>query len=65
MFSLSTPPGAKIRLKGTVPLLCGFMLLEPQHVEVLGGKVEKLILKWETHKVGVLYVYNSHALYMF
>ncbi|CAB4026144.1 Hypothetical predicted protein, partial [Paramuricea clavata] len=49
-LSLSTPPGTKIRLKGTVPLFCGFMLLEPRHVEVLGGKVEKLILKWETHK---------------
>jgi uncharacterized ubiquitin-like protein YukD len=55
-FSLSTPPGTKIRLKGTVPLVCGFMLLEPRHVEVLGGKVETLILKWETHKVSVIYI---------
>lgn len=54
LISLSTPPGTKVCLKGTVPLVSGFLLLEPRHVEVLGGKVEKLVLKWETQKVSIL-----------
>ncbi|XP_028406082.1 tudor domain-containing protein 3-like isoform X3 [Dendronephthya gigantea] len=49
-LSLSIPPGTKIRLKGTVFLISGFMLLEPRNVDVLGGKVEKLVVKWETNK---------------
>lgn len=52
-FSLSTLPGTKIRLKGVIPLICGFMLLESCHVDILGGRVEHLVLKWEANKVTV------------
>ena len=51
-YSLSTPPGTKVRLKGTIPMFIGFILLEPGRVEKLGGKVEKLLTKWETNRVG-------------
>ena len=53
--SLSTLPGTKIRLKGTVPLISGFMLLEHRNVDVLGGEVEKLVVKWETNKASVIH----------
>ncbi|XP_046853877.1 tudor domain-containing protein 3-like [Xenia sp. Carnegie-2017] len=49
-LSLSTLPGTKIRLKGVIPLICGFMLLESCHVDILGGRVEHLVLKWEANK---------------
>lgn len=48
--SLNTPPGTKIRLKpgqSSILVKSGFAHLGPKHLEVLGGKVEALVEKWE------------------
>lgn len=47
-LSSKIPPGTKIRLQPGQRIQCksGFLLLEPAHVEVLGGKVEALVEKW-------------------
>ncbi|XP_077866957.1 tudor domain-containing protein 3-like [Saccoglossus kowalevskii] len=46
-ISLSTPPGTKIKLTGTISLQNGFLLLDTENTTVLGGIVEKLVTKWE------------------
>lgn len=49
-ISLSTPPGTKVRLKPSARKIVfknGFALIESKHLELLGGKVEPLIEKWE------------------
>lgn len=51
-ISMSTPPGTKVRLRGSLVLRSGFLLLEPQHLEVLGGRVEALVDKWEISREG-------------
>ena len=38
-----TYPGTKLRLRGRVEVLGGFLLLTPGNCEVLGGRVEKLV----------------------
>ena len=41
-FSLQTPPGSKVRLKGaSVPVAGGFIRLENTNIDLLGGKVRK------------------------
>lgn len=50
--SLSTPPGTKILLKnGPIKISNGFLLLSAKHIEILGGRVEHLIEKWEQLKI--------------
>lgn len=51
-LSLSTPPGTKILLKnGPIKISNGFLLLSAKYIEVLGGRVEHLIEKWEALKI--------------
>ncbi|TRY69972.1 hypothetical protein TCAL_02336 [Tigriopus californicus] len=47
-ISSKIPPGTKVRLQPGQRIQCksGFLLLEPGHVDVLGGKVEALLEKW-------------------
>ncbi|XP_070554559.1 tudor domain-containing protein 3-like [Ptychodera flava] len=46
-LSLSTPPGTKVKLTGNIPVRNGFLLLDKDNTTVLGGRVEKLVTKWE------------------
>ena len=50
-LSLSTPPGTKVCLSGTISVRSGFLSLDSNNTKVLGGKVEKLVAKWELTKV--------------
>ena len=50
MYSLDTPPGTKIKIKGNVEVANGFLLLSNSSVDVLGGRVEGLLKKWRTTK---------------
>lgn len=51
-ITLSTPPGTKILLKnGPIKISNGFLLLAAKYIEVLGGRVEHLIEKWESYKL--------------
>ncbi|KER32028.1 hypothetical protein T265_01809 [Opisthorchis viverrini] len=50
-LSMNTPPGTKLRLMGTVPLCLGFLILQKQHVQVLGGNVMNLIKEWTMTKL--------------
>lgn len=54
-FSLNTPPGTKIVLRGgIVPMSHGIILLKPFNVaHVYGGKVSSLVEKWELNKVKI------------
>ena len=47
---MSTPPGTKVRLIGTMVVQNSFILLKKTSVEVLGGTVEHLIKKWNMQK---------------
>lgn len=49
-ISLNTPPGTKVRLKSVpskIVVKSGFALIQAKNLELLGGKVEPLIEKWE------------------
>lgn len=46
-LSISTPPGTKVKLSGSVPMEHGFLLLSSDNCQVIGGSVEKLIEKWK------------------
>ncbi|CAL8134426.1 unnamed protein product [Orchesella dallaii] len=49
--SVKTPPGTKLRLTQTVPVVQGkLLILTRANSEVLGGKVANLIEKWEVQK---------------
>lgn len=45
-LSSDTPPGTKLLITGAVPIECGFVLLSPKNVTVVGGRVDSLIEKW-------------------
>ena len=47
-ISLNTPPGTKVKLAPSIPVLSGFLRLESGSLKVLGGRVEALVEKWET-----------------
>ena len=47
-ITLNTLPGTKVKLSDSIPILNGFLRLEPGSLKVLGGRVESLIEKWET-----------------
>jgi len=50
-ISLETPPGTKVLLhKKQVTIDKGLLLLNENSIEVLGGKVESLIVEWEANK---------------
>ncbi len=48
-LDVGTPPGTKVRLLPgkEIPYVGGFLQLRQQHLEVLGGRVEPLVEKWE------------------
>ncbi|EDO30197.1 predicted protein, partial [Nematostella vectensis] len=48
--SLSTPPGTKICLVGSVPVQNSVLMLDSTNLKVLGGEVEKLVTKWKLQK---------------
>eukprot|EP00112_Aurelia_sp_Birch-Aquarium-sp1_P016890 Seg3865.2 transcript_id=Seg3865.2/GoldUCD/mRNA.D3Y31 product="Tudor domain-containing protein 3" protein_id=Seg3865.2/GoldUCD/D3Y31 len=45
--SLTSPPGSKIKLVGTIKIQHGFLLLNSYSLKFLGGDVEQLKTKWE------------------
>uniref|UniRef100_A0A914X6E9 Tudor domain-containing protein n=1 Tax=Plectus sambesii TaxID=2011161 RepID=A0A914X6E9_9BILA len=49
-ISMNTPPGTKIALIGTIELEQGFLLLSDKNTRILGGRVQKLVEKWEVNK---------------
>ncbi|BES98955.1 DUF1767 [Nesidiocoris tenuis] len=44
--NLNTPPGTKLLLKGEIILSCGFLQLNTDQVQMLGGIVTNLVEKW-------------------
>lgn len=36
------PPGSKVKIIGPVTVRCGQIMLEPKHIELLGGEVDDL-----------------------
>ena len=46
-----TPPGTKVKVVGTVAVHNGFLLLKKTSLEVLGGKVDALLKKWNSQRV--------------
>uniref|UniRef100_UPI0035901215 tudor domain-containing protein 3 isoform X1 n=1 Tax=Myxine glutinosa TaxID=7769 RepID=UPI0035901215 len=46
-LSLNTAPGTKLRLKGPVQAQGGFLLLNGDNTQLLGGRVTQLLQKWE------------------
>lgn len=49
-FSINTAPGTKVFLKNPVKMKQGFLLLNTQNVNVLGGQVQALYEKWESSR---------------
>lgn len=48
--SINTAPGTKVLLKSPVKMKQGFLLLNTQNVNVLGGQVQALFEKWESSR---------------
>ena len=46
-LSMKTPPGSKIKLTGNITISSGFILLNPQNIQFLGGNVEELVENWK------------------
>lgn len=54
--NLNTLPGTKILLKnGPIKISNGFFLLSAICIDILGGRVEHLIEKWESYKISTRY----------
>lgn len=53
-FSLNTPPGTKLRLKGEITVTSGMLHLNTGNVELLGGIVSTLVEKWTMNRVNIL-----------
>ncbi|WKY09094.1 hypothetical protein Q1695_001892 [Nippostrongylus brasiliensis] len=53
-LTVDTPPGTKVLISGTLPVEGGFIMLAPQNITIIGGRVESLIEKWnvERHSLG-------------
>ncbi|CAH1268515.1 TDRD3 [Branchiostoma lanceolatum] len=49
-LSLSTPPGTKVKLTGSIAISNGFLMLDGSNVKVLGGQVEKLFSRWDIQR---------------
>ncbi|XP_038055365.1 tudor domain-containing protein 3-like [Patiria miniata] len=49
-IDLSTPPGSKLKLMGSVACNHGFLLLAANNCTFLGGHVEELVQRWELAK---------------
>ncbi|VDM61751.1 unnamed protein product [Angiostrongylus costaricensis] len=50
-INADTPPGTKLLISGMVNVENGFLILNSSNVEVIGGRVEKLIDKWMIERV--------------
>lgn len=57
-FSLSIPPGTKLKITSDVMARNGFLLLMPTVVKVLGGHVEHMVEKWKASKVSTTFLYT-------
>ena len=55
LFSLSMPPGTKIKITSDVIARNGFLLLTSAVVKVLGGHVDHMVEKWKASKVSRLF----------
>jgi len=51
-LSLNVPPGTKLYLRpdSPIPVASGLLLVSPQNVEVLGGRVAALAERWELNR---------------
>uniref|UniRef100_T1IY32 Tudor domain-containing protein 3 n=1 Tax=Strigamia maritima TaxID=126957 RepID=T1IY32_STRMM len=59
-LSLDTPPGTKINVKNdNITLQQGYIILNNSGFEVLGGRVEPLIEKWEVNRSLAKHTRNS------
>ena len=60
-YSPVTSPGTKVKIRGSVSIINGFMLLKKSSLEVMGGSVETLLKKWNPSKVSssavVIFIY--------
>lgn len=54
-FNINVAPGTKVLLKNSVKVTQGFLLLTPQNIHILGGQVQSLYEKWETHRTQAKY----------
>lgn len=55
-FSINVAPGTKVLLRNTVKVIQGYLSLTPQNISILGGQVQTLYEKWETHRTLAKYV---------
>lgn len=62
-LNLNLPPGTKIFLKADkLQLLHGFLVLKPSEVQVLGGRVEQLVEKWEVARQMLKYARSNRRI---
>lgn len=62
-LSLSTPPGTKVKLKGSIKLNQGNLLLLSTNVQKCGGNVVAMVEKWESQRA--LAKYGGGKLFFF
>ncbi|XP_037933028.1 tudor domain-containing protein 3 [Teleopsis dalmanni] len=61
VLSLDVPPGTKIFFKAErLQLMQGYLVLRPTELQILGGKVEALVKKWEFARTTQLYARMGH-----
>lgn len=51
MFSVDTPPGTKILMKGPIKIKANLLIVTNKNFQVLGGHVSYLVEKWKANKV--------------
>lgn len=62
-LNLNTPPGTKLFIKSEkITLLNGFVKLKASEVQILGGKVEALVEKWELARQMLKYARNNRRI---
>ncbi|XP_065359540.1 tudor domain-containing protein 3 [Calliphora vicina] len=62
-LNLNVPPGTKLLIKAEkLKLLNGFLVLQPSDIQILGGKVEVLVEKWEVARHMLKYARSNRRL---
>lgn len=62
-LNLNVPPGTKLLMKGEkLQLLQGFLVLKASDIQVLGGKVEPMVEKWEVARQLLKYARSNRRL---
>ncbi|XP_023309134.2 tudor domain-containing protein 3 [Lucilia cuprina] len=62
-LNLNVPPGTKLLIKAEkIKLLNGFLVLKPSDIQILGGKVEALVEKWEVARQMLKYARSNRRL---